>query len=75
VINPHGTMPPNARPEGLSPDALAIVKRLGVNVLSGPSVFQLWTLAAQDPERASRFIELLHEQDGGMFTVLPPAKA
>jgi hypothetical protein len=75
VINPHGTLPPNARPEGLSPDALAIVKRLGVNVLSGPSVFQLWTLAAQDPERASRFIELLHEQDGGMFTVLPPAKA
>jgi len=75
VVNPHGTLPPTARPEGLSPDALAIVKRLGVNVLSGPSMFQLWTLATQDPERAARFVELLHEQDGGMFTVLPPAKA
>jgi len=75
VINPYGNMPPTARPEGLSADALAIVKRLGVNVLTGPSVFQLWTLATQDPERASRFIELLHEQDGGMFTVLPPAKS
>ena len=71
VINPHGIMPPTARPEGLTPDALAIVKRLGVNVLSGPSAFQLWTLVTHDPERASRFIELLHEQDGGMFTVLP----
>ena len=75
VINPYGTMPPPARPDSLSPEALAMVKRLGVNVLAGPSVFQLWTLATQDPERASRFIELLHEQDGGIFTVLPPAKA
>jgi len=75
VINPHGTMPPTARPDALAPDALAIVERLGVNVLSGPSLFQLWTLATQDPERASRFVELLHEQDGGMFTVLPAAKA
>ncbi len=69
IANPHPLTPPAARPEGIAPDALVMLKRLGVNVLSGPGVFQLWTLALQDPERASRLVERLHEQDGGVFPV------
>lgn len=69
IANPHSTIAPAARPEGIAPDALAILKRLGVNVLYGPSVFQVWTLALQDPERASRLVDRLHEQDGGVFPV------
>lgn len=69
VANPHPMMPPAVRPESIAPDALAILKRLGVNVLSGPGTFQIWTLALQDPERASRLLERLHEQDGGVFQV------
>jgi hypothetical protein len=74
VANPHGAMPPATRPEGVSADALAMLKRLGVNILSGPGGFQLWSLALQDPDRAARLVERLHEQDGGMFPVLPATK-
>jgi hypothetical protein len=75
VANPHAVMPPAMRPEGVAPEALTMLKRLGVNVLSGPGAFQLWMLALQDPERALRLVDRLHEQDGGVFAVLPTGKA
>jgi len=75
VANPHAMMPPSTRPEAFTPEALAMLKRLGVNVLSGPGAFQLWSLALQDPERATRLLDRLHEQDGGPFVVPPVNRA
>lgn len=75
VVNPHASVAPAARPEAVSPEATTMLKRLGVNILPGQGAFQLWTMALQDPERASRLVERLYEQDGGVFVVLPPGKA
>lgn len=63
--------PPAERPALVDPDALSLLKRLGVNVMSGPTMFALWSVALQDPERARTYIERLHEQDGGLYQ--PPS--
>ncbi len=67
VINPHVLVPPAERPALATPEALAILKRLGVNVLPASAVFKLWTLGLQDAAGATKLVERLHEQDGGMF--------
>jgi len=61
---------PADRKDGIEPDALALVKRLGANVLSGPTLFALWSHALQNRDVAREGMERLHRQDGGVF-VLP----
>jgi hypothetical protein len=61
---------PMDRTESVGPEALNLLRRLGVNVLAAPTLFALWRLSVQDRERARSHIERLYTQDGGAF-VLP----
>jgi hypothetical protein len=70
VTNPHPTRPPASRPDAMSADALTLVSRMGVNVLTGATLFGVWTLSLTDPARARAWVERLHGQDGGL--VRPP---
>ncbi|MCC7010525.1 MAG: hypothetical protein IT184_17080 [Acidobacteria bacterium] len=58
---------PTDRPDPVDADALALLERLGVNVMSGPAMFAFWSLWLQDADRARKYLDRLHEQDGGVF--------
>jgi hypothetical protein len=68
VVNSDPGKPPADRGDGVGPDALTFLSRMGVNVVTTPVVFKLWWLSVQNVERARAFVELLHEQDGGVFS-------
>ena len=67
VVNPHRHLAPTARPEPLAPDALTLVTRMGVNVVTTVTLFSLWNLSMQDHAKARIMVERLHSQDGGVF--------
>lgn len=67
VSNAHGERPPSDRAEAVAADALALMSRMGVNVLTGPALFAIWSSSMQDHGRARAQIEKLHAQDGGIF--------
>ncbi len=66
--NDHGTPPAN-RTDPLLPDALDMLRRMGVGVVTTAALFKLWRLAFEDPQKARQALERLHAQDGGLFTV------
>lgn len=66
--NDHGT-PPADRTDPLLPDALDMLRRMGVGVVTTAALFKLWRLAFEDPQKARQALERLHAQDGGLFTV------
>ena len=68
VANSEPGKAPADRGDGIGPDALAFLSRMGVNVVTTPVVFKLWMLSLQDRERARVFVERLYEQDGGAFS-------
>ena len=72
VTNGHAATKPADRQDDLGAEALELLRRMGANILPGPTLFALWTLWLQDAERARSYVERLHEQDGGLF-VLPRA--
>ena len=74
VTNVNPTAPPAGREAQVTHEALNLLERLAVNVLTGPTLFGLWRLSLEDKDRAHRFVERLHEQDGGMF-LLPAGLA
>ena len=57
------------RPEPVSPEALDLLGRLGVNIVTGPTVFGLWMLCLNERDRARSYAKRLHEQDGGIFAL------
>jgi len=67
VASPHRHLAPASRPDPLTPEALAFVTRMGVNVVTTATLFSLWNLSMQDQARGRTFIERLHAQDGGVF--------
>jgi len=69
VANGDREIRPADRPEAASPDALDLLRRLGVNMLTGPTVFGLWMLSLDERERARSYAKRLHEQDGGVFAI------
>ena len=69
VTNSDREVRPADRPESVSPEALALLRRLGINVLTGPTLFGLWMLSLDDRDRARTYAKRLHEQDGGVFTL------
>ena len=73
VANGDPQIPPADRPETVGAEALALVNRLGVNVLSGSVMFSIWSISQQEKERARGCLDRLHAQDGGAFTI--PASA
>jgi len=71
VVNNDPAMPPASRPDGVLSDALVILKRMGVNVVTTAMLFGLWRLSFEDAPKARKVLERLHAQDGGTF-VMPP---
>ena len=65
VTNSHPSVRPEDRPESIEPEALNLLRRLGADVLPGPTLFSLWTLSLQDRDRARAYVDRWHEQDGG----------
>jgi hypothetical protein len=70
VANSDPSMPPADRVEGIEPDALTLLRRIGTNFLASATVFRLWRLSLHDNERARGYVTRLHAQEGGVF--LPP---
>jgi hypothetical protein len=62
---------PADRTDGIEPEALSFLRRMGANFLASPTLFRLWTVALHDQERARGYVERLHALDGGIF--LPPS--
>jgi hypothetical protein len=52
-------------------DALAVLQRIGVNVITTGALFGLWRHSFEDPRRVATVLDRLHAQDGGAF-VIPP---
>jgi hypothetical protein len=69
VANGDRLNQPTDRSEPVAPDALKLLQRMGANCISAPTLFKLWGLSVQDPERGRKFVGRLHEQDGGMFAL------
>ena len=70
VTNSDPRVRPAERTESIGPQALNLLQRLGANVLPGPTLFALWSQSVDAEDRARRYAERLHQQDGGTF-VLP----
>ena len=69
VANHDPDVAPGSRKEGIDAEALNLLRRLGANFVAGPTLFNLWTLSLQAPDRARTQIEKLQGQDGGVFVV------
>jgi len=67
VVNNHPVTPPADRPEAILPDALGVLQRIGVDVLTTVTLFRLWRLSLDDQHKAHKALEFLHAQDGGQF--------
>jgi hypothetical protein len=72
VVNNHPATPPGDRPEPILPDALNILQRMGVDVLTTVTLFRLWRLSLEDQQKVRKALDCLHAQDGGQF--LLPAR-
>jgi len=71
VANSDPATPPADRPDAVLPDAVDVLQRMGVDVVTTTTLFRLWRLSLEDQEKAQRALERLHDQDGGPF-VIPP---
>ncbi len=69
VANNDPTMPPANRPDPVLPDALGMLERMGVDVVTAPALFRLWRLSLEDQQKARTVLERLHAQDGGPFVM------
>ena len=69
VTNSDREIRPADRPESASPEALDLLRRLGVNIVTGPTVFGLWMLSLDNRDRAQLYARRLHEQNGGVFAL------
>lgn len=61
--------PPAQRPDPIAPDALDMLGRMGVNVMTTAGVFRLWRQSLEDKPKAKKVLDQLHDQDGGTFVV------
>ncbi len=67
VVNNHPTTPPADRPDPVLPEALGVLQRMGVDVLTTVTLFRLWRLSIEDQQKARKALDNLHAQDGGQF--------
>jgi hypothetical protein len=42
---------------------------MGVNIVITATLFKLWQLALENPQKARTTLEHLHQQDGGPFVI------
>ncbi len=71
VVNNHPATPPADRPDPIHPDALGVLQKMGVDVLTTVTLFRMWRLSIEDQQKARSALDRLHAQDGGRF-LLPP---
>jgi hypothetical protein len=69
VANNDPATPPGDRPDPVLPDALGVLQRMGVAVVTTVTLFRLWRLSLEDHEKARKALERLHAQDGGPFVI------
>lgn len=69
VANNDPAKPPASRPDPISPDALGMLERMGVDLMTTGTLFRLWRLSLEDQQKAHKALEHLHAQDGGPFVV------
>jgi hypothetical protein len=69
LVNANPGAPLSERPAPVTPDALKVAQRMGVNVVEAVTFFGLWRMSLQDSSRAPRALERLHAQDGGLFVL------
>ena len=74
VTNNSPAMRPADRAGSITPEASAFLGRMGAGHVTAPTLFSLWKLSLQEPDRARVQMERLHAQDGGTFQ-LPAAIA
>ena len=67
VVNSNPTEPPADRPNPILPDALDVLQKMGVNVLTTITLFGIWRLSMKDQQKARQALDHLHAQDGGQF--------
>lgn len=67
VANGDRMHPPSERSDLVAPDALRLLQRMGVNCVSAPTLFRVWSLASHNPDRMRKAVGQLYEQDGGIF--------
>jgi hypothetical protein len=72
VTNSEPARRPAERGAALAPDALAFLSRMGAGHVTAPTLFTLWKLSLQEPDRAREQVQRLHDHDGGTFQ-LPPS--
>lgn len=67
VVNNHPGKPPADRPDPILPDALDVLQKMGVNVLTTVTLFGLWRLSLENQQKVRQALNHLHAQDGGQF--------
>jgi hypothetical protein len=72
VTSGDPALPPKARGADVSPEALKLLGRLGVNVMPAATLFSVWSLAQMDAPHARTYVDKFHAMDGG---TAPPAKS
>ena len=69
VANNDPATPPADRPDPVLPDALDVLQRMGVDVVTTATLFRLWRLWHEDQQKAQKALDRLHAQDGGPFVI------
>jgi hypothetical protein len=69
VPNNGPATPPAERPDPVSPDAISVLQRMGVAVVTTATLFRLWRLWYEDQPKARKSLERLLAEDGGLFTI------
>ena len=69
VANNDPATPPADRPDPVLPDALDVLQRMSVNVVTTSTLFKLWRLWYEDQQKAQKALDRLHTQDGGPFVI------
>lgn len=69
VTNSEGMKRPADRADALTPDAATFVGRLGASHVTGGTLFALWKLSLQEPDRARAQVERLYTHEGGPWSL------
>jgi hypothetical protein len=69
VTNSDPAIRPADRAPSITPDALTFLGRMGAVHVAAPTLFALWKLSLQEPDRARAQAERLHAQDGSTFQI------
>ena len=67
VTNADPQIQPSERSSGLAPDAAAFLNRMGAAHVTASTLFSLWKLSLDEPERAREVALRLHAHENGTF--------